>query len=78
MKIKIPPILEYGIRVIAVILLLFVSVEIDHFAFGMMNVSHTVAFGLGVSLLLGGNLIIFFLCYELIQSIFSNQKQQKQ
>jgi len=69
MKIKLPPILNYGFRVIAIILLLFLSIEIDNFSFGMMNATSTVQFGLGVSLLLGSNLIILMVCYDIVNSI---------
>jgi uncharacterized integral membrane protein len=76
MKIKLPPILDYGFRVIAIILLIFLSIEIDNFSFGMMNATSTVQFGLGVSLLLGGNLIIGMVCYDLVNSIL-NLKNKK-
>jgi uncharacterized integral membrane protein len=76
MKIKLPPILDYGFRVIVIILLIFLSIEIDNFSFGMMNATSTVQFGLGVSLLLGGNLIIGMVCYDLVNSIL-NLKNKK-
>jgi hypothetical protein len=76
MKIKLPPILDYGFRVIAIILLLFLSIEIDNFSFGMMNATSTVQFGLGVSLLLGCNLIIAMVSYDLLKSIL-NLKNKK-
>jgi uncharacterized integral membrane protein len=78
MKIKLPPILDYGFRVIVIILLIFLSIEIDNFSFGMMNATSTVQFGLGVSLLLGGNLIIGMVCYDLVNSIlnFKNKKNE--
>jgi uncharacterized integral membrane protein len=77
MKTKLPPILNYGFRVIAIILLIFISIEIDNLSFGMMNATSTVQFGLGVSLLLGSNLIILMVCYDIIQSILKlkNKKQ---
>jgi Na+/H+ antiporter NhaA len=78
MKMNLPPFLDYGIRVIAMFLLIFISVEVDRFAFGMMNVSNTISFGLGVSLFLGSNIGIFYLCYEIVKSIFTNQKQENQ
>ncbi len=71
MKTKLPPILDYGFRVIAIILLIFLSVEIDNFSFGIMNATNTVQFGLGVSLLLGCNLIILTVCYNLVNSILN-------
>jgi len=61
--------LDYGFRVIAIILLLFLSIEIDNFSFGMMNATSTVQFGLGVSLLLGSNVIILMVCYDIVNSI---------
>jgi hypothetical protein len=76
MKIKLPPILDYGFRVIAIILLIFLSIEIDNFSFGMMNATSTVQFGLGVSLLLGCNLIIAMVSYDLVKSIL-NLKNKK-
>ena len=78
MKIKLPPIFDYGFRVIAIILLLFLSIEIDNFSFGMMNATSTVQFGLGVSLLLGSNLIIFMVCYDIVNSILilKNKKNE--
>jgi hypothetical protein len=78
MKIKLPPIFDYGFRVIAIILLLFLSIEIDNFSFGMMNATSTVQFGLGVSLLLGSNLIILMVCYDIVNSILilKNKKNE--
>jgi hypothetical protein len=35
MKINLPPILDWGVRLIGLFLILFLSVEIDKFAFGM-------------------------------------------
>jgi hypothetical protein len=61
--------LDYGFRVIAIILLLLLSIEIDNFSFGMMNATSTVKFGLGVSLLLGSNIIILMVCYDIVNSI---------
>lgn len=69
MKIKLPPFLDYGIRIISLILLFFISLEFDRFTFGMMNVSNTVSFGLGVSLFLGGNLISFYIAYKIAYSL---------
>lgn len=68
--------MDYGFRVISIILLLFLSIEIDNFSFGMMNATSTAQFGLGVSLLLGGNLIIGMVCYDLVNSIL-NLKNKK-
>jgi len=76
MKIKLPPILDYGFRVITIILLLLLSIEIDNFSFGMMNATSTVKFGLGVSLLLGSNIIILMVCYDIVNSIL-NLKNKK-
>jgi hypothetical protein len=68
--------LDYGFRVIAIILLLLLSIEIDNFSFGMMNATSTVKFGLGVSLLLGSNIIILMVCYDIVNSIL-NLKNKK-
>ena len=76
MKIKLPTILDYGFRVIAIILLLFLSIKIDNFSFGMMNATSAVKFGLGVSLLLGSNIIILMVCYDIVNSIL-NLKNKK-
>jgi uncharacterized integral membrane protein len=77
MKIKLPPILDYGFRVIAIILLIFLSIEIDNFSFGMMNATSTVQFGLGVALLLGCNLIIAMVSYDLVKSILNFKNKKK-
>ena len=68
MKINLPPFLEFGVRLIAVFLILFLSVEADKFAFGMMNAQNSISFGLGVSLFLGINIVAFFMIYELYKS----------
>lgn len=68
MKINLPPILDWGVRIIAFFLVLYLSVETDKFAFGMMNAKNTISFGLGVSLFLGTNIIVFFAIYKLFKS----------
>lgn len=68
MKINLPPILDWGVRIIGVFLVLFLSIEVDRFAFGMMNAKNTISFGLGVSLFLGSNIIAFFTIFELYKS----------
>ena len=68
MKITLPPFLEFGARLIAMFLILFLSVEGDRFAFGMMNAQNSISFGLGVSLFLGINIVAFFMIYELYKS----------
>jgi hypothetical protein len=44
------------------------SLELDQYAFGMISAKHSINTGLGVSLLLGGNIIAYFICYELYKS----------
>lgn len=70
MKINLPPFLEFGFRVIALFLIMFLSLEGDRFAFGMMNVKNSISFGLGVSLFLANNIVALFLVYELSISTF--------
>ena len=67
MDLKQYPFLDFGIRVIAVLLLLFLSMEVDRFSFGMMNVSNPISFGLGVALFCGSNIIFVFF---IIKSIY--------
>jgi hypothetical protein len=50
---------------------MFLSFEGDLLAFGMMNVQHSIKFGLGVSLFLANNILAFFLIYELAISAFN-------
>jgi hypothetical protein len=71
MKINLPTILDWGVRIIAFLLVLYLSLEADKFAFGMMNAKNTLSFGLGVSLLLGNNIIAYFTIYELFKSIIN-------
>jgi hypothetical protein len=68
MKMNLPPILDWGVRIIAFFLVLYLSVEADKFAFGMMNAKNTISFGLGVSLFLGINIIAFFTIHKLFKS----------
>ena len=68
MKINLPPILDWGIRLMGLFLILFLSVEIDKFAFGMMNAINSISFGMCVALFLGTNVTTFFLIYELYKS----------
>ena len=67
MDLKQYPFLDFGIRVIAVLLLLFLSMEVDRFSFGMMNVSNPISFGVGVALFCGSNIIFG---YFIIKSIY--------
>ena len=67
-KINLPRILDWGAKIIAFFLVLYLSVEVDKFAFGMMNVKNPISFGLGVSLFLGTNIIAFLTIYELFKS----------
>lgn len=75
MKINLPPILDWGVRIIAFFLVLYFSVEVDKFAFGMMNVKNTISFGLGVSLFLGINILALFLIYELSKSTLNKNSK---
>jgi hypothetical protein len=68
MKINLQQILGWGARIIAFFLVFYLSVEVDKFAFGMMNVKNPISFGLGVSLFLGTNIIAFLTIYELFKS----------
>jgi hypothetical protein len=76
MKIKLPPFLDSGIRIISLFLLFFVGIELDKFSFGMMNATNTVSFGLGVSLFLGGNLLIFYTAYKITYSLIKIKKNE--
>jgi hypothetical protein len=71
MKINLPPFLDIVFRGLIILLLLIVSFKLDKFTFGMMNILNPIGFGLGVSLFLGLNIIIFLICYELYQSILN-------
>lgn len=75
MKINLPPILDWGVRIIAFFLVLYLSVETDKFAFGMMNAKNTISFGLGVSLFLGINILALFLIYELSKSTLNKHSK---
>lgn len=70
MKINLPPILDWGVRIIGFFLILFFSVEADRFAFRMMNVQNSISFGVGVTLFLAINALAFYLFYELFHSTF--------
>ena len=76
MKIKLPSFLDFGFRVIVIFLIMFLSFEGDLFAFGMMNVQHSIKFGLGVSLFLANNILAFFLIYELAISTFNKHTKK--
>jgi len=78
MKINLPPILDWGIRLMGLFLILFLSVEIDKFAFGMMNAKNTISFGLGVSLFLGSNILALFTLYELYKSTLNKHFKNNQ
>lgn len=70
MNLKQRPLLDFGFRVIAVFLLLFISIEVDKFSFGMMNVMNSISFGLGVALFCGSNLIFGYIIVNIIKSIY--------
>ncbi len=70
MNLKQHPFLDFGFRVIAVFLLLFLSIEVDRLSFGMMNVSNTISFGLGVALFCGSNIIFGYFIYDIVKSIY--------
>jgi hypothetical protein len=64
------PILNYGFQVITIFLLLFVSIEIDRFTFGMMRVTNSISFGLGVALFCGTNILFACLIFVILKSIY--------
>lgn len=70
MNLKQRPLLDFGFRVIAVFLLLFISIEVDKFSFGMMKVTNPIPFGLGVALFCGSNLIFGYIIVDIIKSIY--------
>ena len=73
MKIKLPPFVDRGIKIISLIILFFVSLQFDRFTFGMMNVSNAVSFGLGVSLFLAGNILSFYIAYKIAYSLIKHK-----
>jgi hypothetical protein len=68
MKLNIPPFMDLAFRVLVILIVFMLSLELDQYALGMMSAKHSISAGLGVSLLLGGNIIAFFICYELYKS----------
>jgi ABC-type nickel/cobalt efflux system permease component RcnA len=68
MKLNIPPFMDLAFRVLVILIVFMLSLELDQYALGMMSAKHSISTGLGVSLLLGGNIIAFFICYELYKS----------
>jgi hypothetical protein len=74
MKIKLPTILDFGLRMISLILLFFITVKIDVFSFGMMNPTQSIKFGLGVSLFLGNNILAMYLVTKIVSPITNKIK----
>ena len=56
-------------RLIVFILIIFVSMIIDNFSFGMMNAQNSLKTGLGVSLFIGSNILGFMLGLHVIKPI---------
>lgn len=68
MKLNIPPFIDLAFRVLVILIVFMLSLELDRYALGMMSVKHSINTGLGVSILLGGNIIVFYICNELYKS----------
>ena len=68
MKLNIPPFMDLAFRVLVILIVFRLSLELDQYTLAMMSAKHSISTGLGVSLLLGGNIIAFFICYELYKS----------
>jgi len=75
MKINLHPLLESGLRVIVFFLILFLSVEGDRFAFGMMDAKNAIRTGLGISLFLANNILFLFLIFKFSISTFHSIKK---
>ena len=71
MKINLPSILDCGARIMTLCLIIYFSIKVDKFTFGMMNVKNSISFGLGVSLFIGINILASFLFYKLSKSTFN-------
>ena len=69
MKKNKPSVLDFFLCFILVFILFSLSIGVDRYSFGMMNVQKPVSFGMGVALLCGTNIIFGYLIYSLIQSI---------
>ena len=69
MKKNKPSVLDFILCSILVFILFGLSICVDRYSFGMMNVQKPVSFGMGVALLCGTNIIFGYLIYSLIQSI---------
>jgi hypothetical protein len=74
MKDNLPLPVEYGMRIILFIFIIFVSLFVDQFCFGMMGPQNAIKTGLAVSLLVANNLIGFLLSYKIITPIFKYHK----
>ena len=68
MKLNIPPFIDLAFRGLIILIVFMLSLELDQYALGMMSAKHSISTGLGVSLFLGGNIIAYFICYELYKS----------
>jgi hypothetical protein len=70
MKNNVPFPVEFGMRLIGFISIIFISMFIDKFSFGMINPQNSLMSGLGISLFVGSNIIAFFVGLRLIRPIF--------
>ncbi len=77
MKDNLPLPVEFGIRIIVFLCLIFISLIIDSFSFGMMNPQNAVFTGLGVSLFLGNNIVMFMSSYKIVKPIFIKLHEYK-
>ena len=77
MKDNLPRPVEFGIRIIVFLCLIFISLIIDSFSFGMMNPQNAVFTGLGVSLFLGNNIVMFMSSYKIVKPIFTKLDEYK-
>jgi hypothetical protein len=70
MKNNVPFPVEFGMRLIGFISIIFISMFIDKFSFGMIDPQNSLMSGLGISLFVGSNIIAFFVGLRLIRPIF--------
>jgi len=74
MKDNLPISVEYGMRIILFIFIIFVSLVVDKFCFGLMGPQNAIKTGLAVSLLVANNFIGYLLSYKIIIPIFKYHK----
>jgi hypothetical protein len=70
MKNNVPLPVELGMRLIGFISIIFISMFIDKFSFGMIDPQNSLMSGLGITLFVGSNIIAFFVGLRLIRPIF--------